>query len=76
MIHQPSGGIGGTSEDIRIQAKEMLYIKQRMNEILAHHTGQTAQKIAEDSERDYYMSPEEAKEYGLIDEIIVPGEKK
>lgn len=75
MIHQPSGGITGTSEDIRIQAKEMLFLKQRLNEIMAECTGQTVEKIAADSERDYYMSPEEAKEYGIIDEIIVPQEK-
>jgi len=76
MIHQPSGGIGGTSEDIRIQAKEMLYLKQRLNEILADHTGQTVERIAKDSERDYYMSPEEAMEYGLVDQVVSPQEKK
>lgn len=76
MIHQPSGGIIGTSEDIRIQAEEMLFLKKRLNEIMADCTGQTAEKIAADSERDYYMSPEEAKEYGIIDEIIIPQEKQ
>ena len=72
MIHQPSGGVGGRAEDIRIQAKEILYIKQRLNEILAERTGQSREKIAIDSERDFFMSPQEAKEYGLIDEVVLP----
>lgn len=72
MIHQPSGGVGGRAEDIRIQAKEILYIKQRLNEILAERTGQSIEKIAIDSERDFFMSPQEAKEYGLIDEVVLP----
>ncbi|ADI38943.1 ATP-dependent Clp protease proteolytic subunit 2 [Waddlia chondrophila 2032/99] len=70
MIHQPSGGVGGTSADIALQAKEILFLKKRMNEILAECTGQTEEKIAKDLERDLFMSPEEAKEYGLIDNII------
>lgn len=75
MIHQPSGGIGGTSADIQLQAREILELKKKVNEILAECTGQTIQKIAADSERDYYMSAEEAKDYGLIDEIVVPKKK-
>ncbi len=72
MIHQPSGGVGGTSSDIKLQAKEILYLKQLTNKIMAEHTGQTQEKIALDSERDFFMSPEEAKAYGLIDEVVTP----
>lgn len=72
MIHQPAGGIGGTSEDIRIQAKEILYLKQQLHSIIAECTGQPIEKIAKDSERDYFMGPEEAKEYGIIDDIAMP----
>lgn len=71
MIHQPFGGVGGTSADIAIQAKEMLYIKMRIHEIMAECTGQTVAKIAIDSDRDFYMSAEQAKEYGIIDEVVV-----
>lgn len=75
MIHQPSGGVGGTSADIALQAKEILYLKKRITEILSECTGQTLERIATDSERDFYMSPEEAKAYGLIDEVVVPKKK-
>lgn len=71
MIHQPSGGSQGTASDIEIQAKEILYARERINEILAKHTKQPIEKVADDADRDRFMSPEEAKEYGLIDEIIV-----
>lgn len=71
MIHQPSGGVGGTSADIALQAKEILVLKTQINAIMASHTGQPVKKIANDSERDFYMSAQEAKEYGLIDEVIV-----
>lgn len=70
MIHQPSGGSQGTASDIEIQAKEILYARERINEILAHHTGQTVDKIADDADRDRFMSPADAKEYGLIDDIV------
>jgi len=70
MIHQPSGGIGGRAEDVRIQAKEILYKKSRLNEILAENTGQPIEKVTADSERDFFMGPHEAKEYGLIDEVV------
>ncbi|NES86058.1 MAG: ATP-dependent Clp endopeptidase proteolytic subunit ClpP [Moorea sp. SIO2B7] len=70
MIHQPLGGAQGQAVDIEIQAKEILYIKQRLNEILASHSGQPFDKIAADTERDFFMSSEEAKEYGLIDQVI------
>lgn len=75
MIHQPHGGVGGTSADIAIQAKEILYMKRRVTEILSERTGQTFEKVALDSERDFYMSAEEAKAYGLIDEVVAPKKK-
>ena len=70
MIHQPIGGVEGQATDISIQAKEILLVKDKINEILAKHTGQKKEKVESDVERDYYMSPQEAKKYGLIDEII------
>jgi ATP-dependent Clp protease, protease subunit len=70
MLHQPSGGSQGTAADIEIQAKEILYIRERLNGIVAKHTGQSVEKISEDIDRDRFMSPEEAKEYGMIDTII------
>jgi ATP-dependent Clp protease, protease subunit len=70
MIHQPSGGAQGQQVDIAIQAKEILYIKNNLNDILAARTGQPLEKIQEDTERDFYMSAVEAKEYGLIDTVI------
>lgn len=72
MIHQPYGGVGGTSADIALQAKEILILKHRLHEIMAEHTGQTLKRITADSDRDFYMSAEEAKEYGLIDEVVIP----
>ena len=72
MIHQPAvaQGIGGTAADIEIQAKEILYARERLNEILAKHTGQPVERIAEDVDRDRFMSPQEAKEYGIIDQVV------
>lgn len=72
MIHQPYGGIGGTSADIALQAKEILNLKKRLIEIMSECTGQPIERIATDSERDFFMSPVEAKAYGLIDEVVVP----
>ncbi len=74
MIHQPWGGAHGTAEDITIQATEMGYLKDRLVDILASHTGQTADKIREDADRDFFMSGVEAKEYGIVDEVIEPSE--
>ena len=74
MIHQPLGGAQGQAVDIEIQAKEILYIKQRLNELIAEHTGQPFDKIAADTERDFYMSAEDAQEYGLIDRVITKSE--
>ena len=70
MIHQPSGGAKGQATEIQIVAENILKTKKKLNEILAANTGQTVEKIAEDTERDNFMSAEEAKEYGLIDEVL------
>lgn len=70
MIHQPSGGAQGQASDITIQAKEILRMKERLNEILAHHTKQSVEVIARDSDRDFFMSATEAKAYGLVDEVV------
>jgi len=70
MIHQPSGGAQGQASDIAIQAKEILYLRERLNQELAANTGQTIEKIALDVERDYFMNAAEAKIYGLVDEVI------
>ncbi|ERN43166.1 ATP-dependent Clp protease, proteolytic subunit ClpP [Rubidibacter lacunae KORDI 51-2] len=70
MIHQPLGGARGQAADIEIQAREILYIKQTLNELLVKHTGQPMERIAEDTDRDFYMSAREAAEYGLIDRAI------
>jgi ATP-dependent Clp protease protease subunit len=71
MIHQPWGGVQGQAEDISRHAKEILKLRDRINEIIAKHTGQPLDKIQKDSDRDYFMSAAEGKEYGLIDEVIV-----
>ena len=70
MIHQVSGGFSGQATDIEIHAREALSIRRRLDEILALHTGQDARKVSQDTERDYFMSSEEAKDYGLIDRVI------
>ncbi|MCH9621333.1 MAG: ATP-dependent Clp protease proteolytic subunit [Chlamydiia bacterium] len=70
MIHQPSGGVGGTSKEIELQANEIIYLKRRLSEILSKHTGKPIEQIIEDSDRDYYMSAEEAVKYGLIDQVV------
>ena len=71
MIHQPLGGAQGQATDIEIQTREILTLRERLNEILSKHTGQNLQKIAEDTDRNFYMSSEEAKNYGIIDDILV-----
>ncbi len=70
MIHQPLGGAQGQAVEIEIQAKEILFLKKTLNSLLAEHTGQPLEKINEDTERDYFLSPSEAVEYGLIDKVI------
>ena len=74
LIHQPSGGMQGQVSDINIHAKEMLDLKGKVNKILAKHTGQSIKKIATDTDRDFFMSAEQAKQYGIVDEVIT--EKK
>jgi ATP-dependent Clp protease protease subunit len=69
MMHQPSGGLGGTASDIKIQAEQMLYTKKKMAELIALHTGQTVEQIDRDSDRDRWFTAEEAKEYGMIDKV-------
>jgi ATP-dependent Clp protease protease subunit len=70
MIHQPLGGAQGQAVDIEIQAREILYLKDTLNGLLAEHTGQPLERIAEDTDRDYFLSPEEAVQYGLIDRVV------
>lgn len=70
MIHQPLGGAEGQASDIAIHAKEILRIKDNLNKILAYHSGKHLKKVAEDTERDYFMSAEEAKKYGIVDEVL------
>lgn len=70
LIHQPMGGFQGQATDIDIQAREILRMKEELNRILHKHTGQSLQQLQQDTDRDYFMSPEQAKEYGLVDEII------
>ncbi len=70
MIHQPWGGVQGVASDINIQAKEILRLRDRINQILSKHANQPLEKIEKDTDRDYYMSAQEAQEYGLIDEVI------
>lgn len=70
MIHQPWGGVQGTAEDISRQTKEILRLREKVNDILAEHTGQNIEKIAADTDRDYFMSAQEAKDYGIVDEVI------
>lgn len=70
MIHQPLGGVSGQAADIEIHAREILLIREKLNEILSKHTGQPVEKIAKDTDRNFWMSAEEAKEYGIIDEIM------
>jgi len=71
MIHQPSGGFGGQASDIELHAKEILRLKAKLNEIIMKHTGQPLERIEKDTDRDYFMGAGEAKEYGLIDEVVI-----
>ena len=70
MIHQPMGGAQGQAVDIEIQAKEILYLKETLNGLMAQHTGQSLEKVAEDTDRDYFLSPDDAVAYGLIDRVV------
>ena len=71
MVHQPLGGYEGQATDIEIHARELLRTRALLNELLAKHTGQPIERISRDTERDYFMTPGEAKEYGLVDEVLV-----
>ncbi len=75
MIHQPLGGAEGTAKDIEIQTKEILRIKQMINQILSNHTGKDLETIEKDTDRDFFMSAQEALEYGIIDKVLKPGER-
>ena len=70
MIHQPSGGTQGQATDIEIQAREILFLRERLNKLMADHTGQPIERIAKDVERDFFMSAEAAKDYGIVDQIL------
>lgn len=70
MMHQPSGGIGGTAADIKIQAEQMKFTKAKMAELIAEHTGQSVERVAEDSDRDRWFTAEEAKDYGFVDHVV------
>jgi len=72
MLHQPSGGVGGTAADIERHAEEILKLRHEMNEIFAKHTGQPLERIEQDSDRDFFLNAQEAKAYGLVDEVIEP----
>jgi ATP-dependent Clp protease protease subunit len=72
LIHQPLGGFRGQATDVEIHAREILKIRDRVNQILADHTGQPVKKIEKDTNRDFWMSPEEAREYGIVDSVLVP----
>ena len=76
MIHQPLGGVEGTAKDVEILTKELLRIKHVINDILSKHTGQDIERIEKDTDRDFFMSAEEALEYGIIDKVIKPGERQ
>ncbi len=76
MIHQPMGGFQGQASDVEIHAREILYLKQRLNEILSRHTGQTIEQIAKDTDRDNFLSGEEAVKYGLVDKVLVSRESQ
>ena len=76
MVHQPWGGVQGAAADINIQAQEIIRMRDRLEEILVKHTGQTLERIKQDTDRDYFMSAEEAKEYGLVDNVITNIEKE
>ena len=70
MLHQPLGGTQGQASDLEIQTKEILVIREKLNQILANHTGQSIEKIAKDTDRNFFMSAEESKKYGIIDEVM------
>jgi ATP-dependent Clp protease protease subunit len=76
MMHQPSGGAGGQATDIEITVNQVKRLKQELYEVVSHHSGQTIEKIAQDFDRDFWMTSIEAKEYGLVDEVLLTNPKK
>jgi len=74
MLHQPAGGVGGTAADIERHAEEIVKLRDEMNRIFAHHTGQPIERISEDSDRDFFLDAEGAREYGLVDEVLNPSQ--
>jgi len=74
LLHQPYSGAGGQASDIEIQAKEILRMRELLDRVIAHHTGQSIEKVSKDTDRDFIMSADEAKDYGIIDEVIVTRE--
>jgi ATP-dependent Clp protease protease subunit len=72
MLHQPSGGVGGTAADIERHAEEIVKLRKEMNEIIARHTGQPVERIEQDADRDFFLNAQEAKEYGLVDDVLEP----
>lgn len=76
MIHQPWGGVQGAAEDISRQAKEILKMRDKLNHILAAHAGQSVERVEKDTDRDYFMSAQEAKDYGLIDHVVIGKQNK
>lgn len=76
MLHQPSGGIGGQASDIEITAREIKKMKQELYHIISHHTGQPIERVAEDCDRDFWMTAEQSKEYGLVDEVLLTNPRK
>lgn len=76
MLHQPSGGMGGTAADMAIQAKEIIFQRQRLNEILSRNCNQPIEKIRDDSERDFFLTAEESVSYGIADEVLIPKKKE
>ena len=74
MIHQPLGGARGTAKDIEIQAKNIVWMRERINQLIADRTGKSVKQVAKDTDRDYWMTAEEAREYGLIDEVVTTGQ--
>jgi ATP-dependent Clp protease protease subunit len=69
MLHQPSGGSRGVAADIEIQAQEILLMRERLNKLISEHTGQSVERVAQDTDRDFWMSPDQAEEYGLVDKV-------
>ena len=76
MIHQPSGGIGGQASDIEITAREIKKVKHELYQVIANHTGKSPEQVSIDSDRDFWMTAEDAKEYGLVDEVLLTNPRK